>query len=230
MARSRSNVAHEKVLNAALGLFAERGIEATSMDAITQVSGVSKATIYNHWADKEALLLEVMLMLNGLDREPEDVDTGDLQSDLSTILTRKPPDKFDDVRNRMMPTLIAYSAVHPEFGKAWRHRVMEPPRQCLKRVLKRGISRGLLPSNLDLEAAMALLLGPMLYAHVFHKDQQANKPDLGPVTAHAFWRAYSQAREHKIEEAGIKKQPPKIRKRRVEGRTTSRNNRSSDKS
>ncbi len=179
MARSRSTEAHEKVLNAALGLFAERGIEATSMDAIAQASGVSKATIYNHWADKEALLLEVMLMVNGLDREPEDVDSGDLQLDLTTVLTRKPPDKFDDARNRMMPTLIAYSAVHPEFGKAWRHRVMEPPRQCLKRVLRRGISRGLLPDDLDLESAMALLLGPMLYAHVFHKDQQANKPDLG---------------------------------------------------
>lgn len=208
MARSRSIEAHEKVLNAALGLFAERGIEATSMDAIAQASSVSKATIYNHWADKEALLLEVMLMVNGLDREPEDVDSGDLQRDLTTVLTRKPPDKFDDARNRMMPTLIAYSAVHPEFGKAWRHRVMEPPRQCLKRVLKRGIARGLLPNDLDLEAAMALLLGPMLYAHVFHKDQQPNRPDLGPVTAHAFWRAYSQAREEHIERVGIKKPNP----------------------
>ncbi len=197
MARSRSTEAHEKVLNAALGLFAERGIEATSMDAIAQASGVSKATIYNHWVDKEALLLEVMLMVNGLDREPEDVDTGDLQRDLTTVLTRKPPDKFDDARNRMMPTLIAYSAVHPEFGKAWRHRVMEPPRQCLKRVLRRGISRGVLPQNLDLEAAMALLLGPMLYAHVFHK-QEPNPPDLGPVTAQAFWRAHSQARKQHI--------------------------------
>ncbi|MGA8088097.1 MAG: TetR/AcrR family transcriptional regulator [Terracidiphilus sp.] len=208
MARTRSIEAHEKVLNAALGLFAERGIEATSMDAIAQASGVSKATIYNHWVDKEALLLEVMLMLNGLDREPEDVDTGDLQRDLTTVLTRKLPDKFDDARNRMMPTLIAYSAVHPEFGKAWRHRVMEPPRQCLKRVLRRGIARGLLPGNLDLEAAMALLLGPMLYAHVFHKEQHPHAPDLGPVTAHAFWRAYSKAREQKIERAGIKKRAP----------------------
>jgi hypothetical protein len=65
MVRPRSIEAHEKVLNAALALFAERGIEATSMDAISQASGVSKATIYNHWADKEALLLEVMLMVNG---------------------------------------------------------------------------------------------------------------------------------------------------------------------
>lgn len=205
MVRPRSIEAHEKVLNAALGLFAERGIEATSMDSIAQASGVSKATIYNHWADKEALLLEVMLMVNGLDREPEDVDSGDLQSDLATVLTRKPPDKFDAARNRMMPSLIAYSAIHPEFGKAWRHRVMEPPRQCLKRVLRRGIASGVLPQNLDLEAAMALLLGPMLYAHVFQKEQPSSVPDLGPVTAQAFWRAYSQARKQHIEKAGIKK-------------------------
>ena len=47
---------------------AERGIESTSMDAIAEASGVSKATIYNHWADKEALLLEVMADLHGLHR------------------------------------------------------------------------------------------------------------------------------------------------------------------
>ena len=205
MVRPRSIEAHEKVLSAALTLFAERGIEATSMDAIAQASGVSKATIYNHWADKEALLLEVMLMVNGLDREPEEVDTGDLERDLTTILTRKPPDKFEAARNRMMPSLIAYSSVHPEFGKAWRHRVMEPPRQCLKRVLRRGISRGQLSGDLDLESAMALLLGPMLYAHVFHKEQYPNVPDLGPVTAQAFWRAHSQVREDRIEKAGITK-------------------------
>ena len=39
------------------------------MDAIAQASGVSKATIYNHWADKEALLMEVMELIHGLDRE-----------------------------------------------------------------------------------------------------------------------------------------------------------------
>jgi AcrR family transcriptional regulator len=132
MARARSSAAHEKVLHAALALFSERGIEATSMDSIAAASGVSKATIYNHWADKEALLLEMMLWVNGLSAEPEDVDTGDLQRDLTAVLTRKPPDKFELARDRMMPSLISYSALHPEFGKAWRHRVMEPPRQCIR--------------------------------------------------------------------------------------------------
>lgn len=211
MARTRSTEAHEKVLHAALELFAERGIEATSMDAIAQTSGVSKATIYNHWSDKEALLLEVMLMVNGLDREPEDVDSGDLQSDLTTVLTRKPPDKFEHARNRMMPTMISYSALHPEFGKAWRHRVMEPPRQCIRNILQRGIQRGQLPSDLDVNAALAMLLGPMLYAHIFQRESNSNSPDLGPLTAQSFWRAHSQARRERLEHAGLKKTPSKRR-------------------
>ena len=191
MVRTRSTEAHEKVLRAALGLFGERGIDATSMDAIAQASGVSKATIYKHWADKEALLMEVMIFINGLDREPEDVDSGGLCGDLATVLSRRPPDQFDADRDRIMPTMIAYSAVHKEFGKAWRHRAMEPPRQCLKRILRRGIERGLLPATLDLDLMMALLLGPLLYRHIFQKEARQKSYDIGPKVAEAFWRAHA---------------------------------------
>ena len=51
MARPRSVKAHKQVLDAAVQLFSERGIDATSMDAIAELSGVSKATIYMHWQD-----------------------------------------------------------------------------------------------------------------------------------------------------------------------------------
>jgi AcrR family transcriptional regulator len=190
MARQRSEEAHDRVLRAALGLFGERGIDAASMDAITQASGVSKATIYNHWPNKEALLIDVMLMVNGIGRDPEDVDSGDVCKDLATVLSRRPPDEFDAARERMMPAMIAYSAVHREFGEAWRHRVMEPSRVCLKRILRRAIKRGLLPAALDMDAAMALLLGPMLYRHVFHRGDSAHSTDLGRVAAESFWRAY----------------------------------------
>jgi AcrR family transcriptional regulator len=190
MVRPRSSEAHQKVIHAALDLFGERGIDAASMDAIARASGVSKATIYNHWEDKEALLLEVMLYVNGIDEDPEDVDTGDIACDLGTVLSRRPPQEFEAARNRMTPTLIAYSAVHPKFGAAWRHRVMEPPRQCLRRILCRGMERGLLPASLDLEVSMALLLGPMLYRHVFSKGSSVPEDELGRQTAEAFCRAF----------------------------------------
>jgi len=191
VARSRSNEAHDKVLRAALDLFAKRGIDATSMDAIAQTSGVSKATIYNHWADKEALLMNVMEMIHGLDREHEDVDTGDISSDLATVLSRRPPDEFDEARNRLMPSMIAYSAFHHEFGMAWRRRVMEPPRRFVERIVRRGIERGSLRSDLDPEVAIALLLGPNLYTHIFQRERLPKVPDIGKEAAEAFWRAFA---------------------------------------
>jgi AcrR family transcriptional regulator len=205
VARPRSSEAHDKVLRAALDLFGERGIDATSMDAIAQASGVSKATIYNHWADKEALLMGVMELIHGLDREPEDVDTGDICRDLTTVLTRRPPDEFDEARDRLMPSMIAYSAVHSEFGMAWRRRVMEPPRTCIQRILQRGLKRRLIRADIDLDVAISLLLGPMLYTHIFQRGQMPKVPDIGPKAAEAFWRAHCQLRTSRLEKAGIRK-------------------------
>jgi len=189
MARVRSQSAHDRVLRAALDLFAERGIEATSMDAIVQASGVSKATIYNHWTNKEALLMEVMLFVNGLDRIPEDPDTGDPSADIAVVLSRRPPDEFDETRRRLMPTLIAYSALNREFGEAWRHRVMEPSRILLRRILRRGIERKQLPPSLDSDEAMALLLGPLLYTKIFREE--CPKSGMESKVVDSFWRAHS---------------------------------------
>lgn len=200
MARTRSRDAHNKVLRAALDLFIERGIEGTSMDAIAQSSGVSKATIYNHWVDKEALLMEVMVMLHGLDREKEEVDTGDIGKDLAIVLTRQPPGEFEGQRNRLVPALIAYSAVNDEFGRAWRQRVMDPPRDSLRRILQRGVKRGLLRRDLDLDLAVALLLGPMLYSHIFQREKKPVHPEFGASVAEAFWRGHSEARRERIRE------------------------------
>lgn len=212
MVRPRSEEAHEKVIQAALALFGERGIESTSMDAIARESGVSKATIYKHWTDKEALLMEAMCHVHGLDEEHEEIDTGDLERDIVGVLTRKPPGELDEARTRLTPAFIAYSAVHPEFGAAWRHRVMEPPRELLKRILRRGVRDGLLKPDLDLDVAVALMLGPLLYWHIFVncKKPSPNDRQIGPDIAKAFCRAF-------VKERGSKRKAPAVAKRR-EGR------------
>jgi TetR/AcrR family transcriptional repressor of mexJK operon len=45
------------ILEAAKDLFTERGYAGVSMDAIAQLAGVSKLTVYNHFEDKETLFL-----------------------------------------------------------------------------------------------------------------------------------------------------------------------------
>ena len=143
MSRSRSTRAHQKVIDAALKLFAAEGIDATSMDAIAATSGVSKATIYKHWRDKEALCLEVVASLHGLN-EPV-TKTGDHRADMVAVLKRQPEARRDDVCARLMPHLAAYAARNPAFNKAWRASMLAPARIQLTQLLKRAIAEGSLP-------------------------------------------------------------------------------------
>lgn len=166
MGRPRSTQAHDHVIEAAHTLFADRGIDATSMDAIAALSGVSKATIYKHWPDKDALCFEVMSHLHGCDADRPEPDTGTLRGDLLAVLSIEPPAAHAEVRARIMPHLMAHAARNPAFAVAWRARVFEPPRRQLARALARGMERGELPTSVDIEVALAMLLGPVFYGHV----------------------------------------------------------------
>lgn len=50
----------EKVLGAAVHLFAEYGYHAATMRDIARMAGIQAASIYYHYANKQALLIEIM--------------------------------------------------------------------------------------------------------------------------------------------------------------------------
>jgi AcrR family transcriptional regulator len=177
------------VLDAALKLFAERGIDATSMDAIAHASGVSKATIYKHWPDKDALCLEALARVHARDAGQADVDSGDLRADLVAVLSRRPPKQYDELRMRIMPHLMAYAARNPAFGRSWQARVFEPPRAELTRALERAVERGELPRTLDIDLAIALLLGPMMYGHLLKRMTKGMPERLPERVVDAFMKA-----------------------------------------
>jgi AcrR family transcriptional regulator len=195
MARTRSAEAHKKVLNAAVSLFSDRGIDATSMDSIAERSGVSKATIYKHWPDKDALALEVLAHIHGLDEEPPTFSSGDYRRDLIALLSYQPGlDRA--LKEKIWPHLMAYSARNPAFGDAWRTRISEPARQRLIAMIKRGQRDGLIHKSTDPEVGVALLLGPFIYRHVFTRKLGRKAPaDLETHVADAFLAAFGTARK-----------------------------------
>lgn len=191
MSRSRSASAHQKVLRAAIELIAEHGIDATSMDAVARVSGVSKATIYKHWSDKNALVLEVMAELNGLRARPA-FDSGRTRADLIAVLAYRPPEHLE-IREKIMPHFMAYASRNQEVGMAWRQMVMEPPRNELRRLLHTGIAKGELPRKLNVEQSTALLLGPMIYWFIFLRKSKEEPRPLAKGVVDAFWRAFGKS-------------------------------------
>jgi AcrR family transcriptional regulator len=193
MARTKSAQAHGKVLDAALQFFAERGIEASSMDAIAEASGVSKATIYKHWKDKDALALEALSRLLELHEDPPVFDTGNLCADIAALLNYEPAKAQQEFKSRIMPHVMVYAARNREFGDQWRARAMERPRKQLEQLLRRGIQSGELTPDLDLEVSIALLLGPMLYRHIFLRHTIEKLPEnFASRVADTFCRAFAQ--------------------------------------
>jgi AcrR family transcriptional regulator len=189
MARRRSASAHQKVLDAAIELVAEHGVDGTSMDAVASASGVSKATIYKHWANKDALLLEIMAEVNCLGIRPS-FDTGDIRADINAVLCYR-PQEHADVRERIMPHFMAYASRNPEIGHAWRNMVMDPPRRELKYLLELGIAHGVFPAKLDINLSLALLLGPILYWYVFLRQSDDSPKAVANGVVDEFFRAFA---------------------------------------
>jgi TetR/AcrR family transcriptional repressor of mexJK operon len=57
--RPRDPTKRRAILDAAAGLFLERGIAPTTMEAVAERASVSKMTLYSHFPDKPALLTAV---------------------------------------------------------------------------------------------------------------------------------------------------------------------------
>jgi TetR/AcrR family transcriptional repressor of mexJK operon len=89
---SRSGQKRRQILDAGRELFMAQGFAETSMDQVTARSGVSKATVYNHFPSKERLFEEcvrtraeeVFSALPELD--PEHRDPEDLLTEFFTVL------------------------------------------------------------------------------------------------------------------------------------------------
>lgn len=196
MARTRSAKAHEKVIDATLELFVESGINATSMDAIANRSGVSKATIYKHWPDKDALALEALSHLFGFYETPPSFDSGDLRRDFIDVLTYQPNESKQDVKMKMMPHVMSYAERNRKFGDQWRARIIQQPQVRLKKLIQRGITQKKLEKSLDITVCLALLLGPAFYWYIVvgKKRSTSSMPrELATEIVSAFFRAFGRA-------------------------------------
>lgn len=60
MGRAAAGVGRERVLEASLDLFAERGVAGTSLQMIAERLDLTKAAVYHHFRTKDAIVLEVL--------------------------------------------------------------------------------------------------------------------------------------------------------------------------
>lgn len=156
--RPRSADADIAILAAALELAGEVGVRALSMDEVAARAGVSKATIYRRWSSKEALVLDA---LRSAIEPVGSVDHGSLGADLRHYL-RDMTARMSVGRGDVLPHLIEVACYDPAIRTSlddWvRHR-----RAPLLAILERGLERGELSADTDLELLLDTLIGPFVY-------------------------------------------------------------------
>ncbi|MEO6982026.1 MAG: TetR-like C-terminal domain-containing protein, partial [Edaphobacter sp.] len=111
-------------------------------------------------------------------------------------LRYQPAANRKEMKDKIWPHLMAYSARNRAFGDAWRAKVLEPARVGLTASIKRGEKLGVLRSGIDPEIGIALLLGPMMYRRIFAQRLGRNAPkDLEVHVVDAFLDAFAKGKK-----------------------------------
>ena len=173
--RPRSEEAHKAILDATLELLVEVGFSGLTVEGVATRAGVGKATIYRRWPSKLPLVVEAFSQLPAL----EEIDTGNLVDDLTQML-RGYLQLFNSTPlGTVLPSLVGERAHNPELSELF-DPVTRGRRQPLLKVLQRAVERGDLASDLDLELAADLIVGPIAVA-LFFKGGKLTPKMVGPI-------------------------------------------------
>jgi len=159
--RPRSAEADLAIVRAALELLVTEGYRGLTMEKVRERSGVGKATLYRRHGSKEQLVRAVVEHLHQDLSAPE--DTGSLAGDFDAVaraaLDNAPSTRFAT----LMPRLLAEVAHIPELQAIFYEALVQPRRDTLEAILRRAVERGEIRPDSDVELAIDMLAGPMIY-------------------------------------------------------------------
>jgi len=174
--RPRSERSHLAIVRATLELLVEVGYERLTVEQVQRRAGVGKATIYRRWTSKPELVKEAIQYFHAELPVP---DTGSLAGDYEQIAQAAVAIAKDRNAALLMPRLLAEASGDPELHAIFSAQLVEPRRRVLRTALERARERRELRADVDLELAIDMLVGPIIYRFLITGG------DLAPAAAQA---------------------------------------------
>ncbi|MBM4724789.1 TetR family transcriptional regulator [Prescottella equi] len=134
-----------------------------TVERIAEASGVHKTTLYRWWSGKPELVADALATLMDTGPVP---DTGSTRDDLVQWLAGTVRNYAGSPLGVAMPALISDLARTPEGLAAFRGAFLAERRTNCVEVIDRGVARGDLPSDLDVDLFMDTLAGAVFYRQV----------------------------------------------------------------
>jgi AcrR family transcriptional regulator len=140
---------------------AAHGIGELRMDAVAERAGVGKAAIYRRFRSKEELV--AFVLGETVNTEISIPDTGSTERDLRQLMDEAVALYRQPAAAGLMHALVEATRRDPELAKSVRERFLPRRRAALAEVVQRGIARGDLDPELDVELVLDVLAGPLFY-------------------------------------------------------------------
>lgn len=160
-------VSRERVLTTTLDLLTEAGLDELTIDDISRRSGVAKTTIYRHWPNRSALVIDACKRMTDGDEAPP--ETGSLEGDVRAILTNIAELLGTARWSSIVPSIVDVAEHDPAFADI-HSRIQRRHAAPLRTALDRAARRGEIPSTADRDAIAAALLGPLFYRRWFSRE------------------------------------------------------------
>lgn len=167
MARPRSEEARDAALAATVDVILSSGVEGVTFEEVAARSGVAKSTLYRHFGTKQAM---VAAAAGSCYVEIATPDTGDLAEDLRTIFDRFKRMEEEHRLPDVMPALLTASSSDPELQELVTA-MLEERRRPIRTVLQLAQLRGEITRDLDLDIALALLIGPFVQRRMIDRTE-----------------------------------------------------------
>ena len=149
------------ILDATRQLLAESGVQGLTMEGVASRAGVAKTTIYRRWRSKDELALAVLIdMVENVVATPDLCDT---RKELISFVNAAVKILGSTLMGRVMQGLVSDLATDPELALAFRQRVVAMRLAEVRRLIERGIERGDLRADANIELTHELLFGPVYY-------------------------------------------------------------------
>ena len=182
--RPRNAQADRAIIQAALDLLSSgQSADSLSMEAVAARAGVGKATIYRRWPNKEALLVDAVATMKGPLPEPG----GESARDDLVMLVSASRNKRMEHYGKVTACLLPEIAKSPEMRHVYQA-VIEPRRDVMRGVLRRGIETGELRADLDVELTLLMLSGPTLAQNLMNWNPQVTEDNFAEALVDALLR------------------------------------------
>jgi AcrR family transcriptional regulator len=165
--RPRSEEARLSILRSTLKLLAKRGFSELTIEAVAAHAGVGKATVYRWWPDKAALIADAFA--SSTTSKLHFPDTGSVRTDMSQQM-RQLIKIFRGRRGRIVSAMLGAGQSDSNLIAAFRERFLKPRRREAYATLRRGILRGQLRKNVDMDLLLDSLYGPIYMRFLIRHD------------------------------------------------------------